>query len=175
MRTSAPCATPPPQQEPGWPARGLCGILRSVTRRRLYSSDYSKEARERLGAAVEATRRDMGYETRKQFALASKISTRSIEKIELAEPGVGPLVFDRLQRFFPTWTTETIRQILDGTAPPPKPMDVAFPTAIDQLLESTPNAAAVLEKLLRLYQASQKQGLTGDHLMAQVKKALNPH
>lgn len=151
-----------------------------MTRRGLYSSDFSDEARERLGDAVETTRRALGFETRKQFKVASGIGVRSIEKIELGEKGVGPRIFDRLQRALPGWTTETIRQILDGGPVPPLPakpraqLDIQWHTkdAISELLVSNPDAAAVLEELARMRHDFRKAGLTGDHLLAVAEDAL---
>lgn len=151
-----------------------------VTRRGLHSSDYSAEARARLAEAVEAARRALGCETRKQFVAESGIRMRSLEKIEAGEEGVGPRIFDRLHRALPGWNAGTVREILEG-GPIPEPverplfrLDIQWHTRdeITTLLASNPEAATVLEKLLGWHQEFRKAGLTGDDLIAVSKEAL---
>jgi hypothetical protein len=151
-----------------------------VTRRGLHSSDYSDEARARLGEAVEAARRALGCETRNQFVAESGVKLRSLEKIEAGEGGVGPRVFDRLHRALPGWNAGTVREILEG-GPIPEPVDKPLfrldiqyhaRDEISTLLASSPEAAVVLDKLLGWHQDFKKAGLSGDDLLAVSQDAL---
>lgn len=151
-----------------------------MTRRGLYSSDYDDDARERLGAVVEQTRRALGYDKRHQFKAASGIGVRSIEKIERGERGVGPDVFGRLQRALPGWGPDTVKQILDGGPTPPTPtkpparLDIRWHTRdkITELLTSNADAATALRQLATWHQQFKDAGLSGDDLLAVSEEAL---
>ncbi|MCT2584865.1 hypothetical protein [Actinophytocola gossypii] len=151
-----------------------------MTRRGLHSSDYSDQARARLGEAVEAARRALGCETRAQFVAESEIKLRSLEKIEAGDKGVGPRVLDRLHRALPGWNAGTVREILEG-GPIPEPverplfrLDVQWHTQdeISALLASNEHAADVLERLLHWHREFAKKGLNGDDLLAVAGEAL---
>lgn len=104
--------------------RGLvfCTNLRhsaSVNSSRLRTSDYSDEARIRLGNAVVAGREAIDFKFRPAFAKFAKVSLRSLADLEQGKPGVGETNLRAVARALPNWTKDTPRVILeDGPIPP---------------------------------------------------------
>lgn len=97
--------------------------------RQLRTKDYPEPARIRLGEAVAKAREATGHKYRTTFARAAGIkSVRSLEMLELGDPGVGQSVLFAVGRYLPNWTEDTPRVILEGgPIPPPAPMPPAAP------------------------------------------------
>lgn len=85
---------------------------------RLRTADYPPAARRRLGDAVIAARKTLGYDEPARFAKLAGVSPRALWSVENAEPTVGEKVLDKIARAIPGWSTETPRRILDGARPP---------------------------------------------------------
>lgn len=85
------------------------------------TSDYTDDARERLGAAVADARTMAGFRSRSDLAREADISLRSLDKVELGKPGVGRRVLLSIARVLPGWDVDTPRSILEG-APVPEPI-----------------------------------------------------
>lgn len=87
-----------------------------MARRRLSTSDYDQVARTALGGAVFAAREAAGYRSRSALATAAGVSLRSIDKLELGEPGVGQRILLAVARILPNWDETTPQRILDEPA-----------------------------------------------------------
>lgn len=82
------------------------------------TSDYTDDARARLGAAVADARTMAGFKSRSDLAREADISLRSLDKVELGQPGVGRRVLLSIARVLPGWDADTPKAILEGTEPP---------------------------------------------------------
>lgn len=91
-----------------------------VARKQLRTSNYSQEARTRLGEAVEAARTAAGYRYRTEFCRAHNIkSLRSLELLEQGKTGVGQAFLFEVADALPGWARETPQVVLDGGPIPP--------------------------------------------------------
>lgn len=100
-----------------------------VARKQLRTSNYSQEARTRLGEAVEAARIAAGYRFRTDFCRAHGIKNlRGLELLEQGKTGVGQAFLYEVADALPNWTRETMRTVLEGgPIPPIKPPLVVEP------------------------------------------------
>jgi len=102
--------------------RASCTLVRygaCVAETRPHTRDYSPEARQRLGLAVQRAREAMGpHPYRPSFALLIGKSVRSLVKLEQGDP-VGPTVYEAAADHLPGWTRDTPKAILEGGEPPP--------------------------------------------------------
>lgn len=93
-----------------------------MARKQLRTSNYSPEARTRLGEAVEAARMAAGYRYRTEFCRAHHIKNlRGLELLEQGKTGVGQAFLFEVADSLPGWTRETPQIILEGGAAPPPP------------------------------------------------------
>lgn len=93
------------------------GACVAVTRP--HTRDYSPEARQRLGLAVQRAREAMGpHPYRPSFANLIGKSVRSLVKLEAGDP-VGPTVYEAAADHLPGWTRDTPKAILEGGEAPP--------------------------------------------------------
>lgn len=99
-----------------------CTLVRygaCVAETRPHTRDYSPEARQRLGLAVQRAREAMGpHPYRPSFATLIGKSVRSLVKLEQGDP-VGPTVYEAAADHLPGWTRDTPKAILEGGDPPP--------------------------------------------------------
>ena len=91
-----------------------------VAETRPHTREYSPEARQRLGIAVQRARETAGHTYRPSFATLIGKSVRSLVKLEQGEP-VGPTVYEAAADHIPGWTRDTPKSILDGD-PAPAPV-----------------------------------------------------
>jgi hypothetical protein len=104
-----------------------------VPREQLRTANYSDDARERLGKAVEAARVTAGFPSRREFAAASPgVSKRSLDALETGEPVVGQKVLravgTSLGRYVKGWDADMPERILEGAkAPRPVAVDIVWP------------------------------------------------
>lgn len=96
---------------------------------RPHTKDYSPEARERLGLAVQRAREAAGHTFRPSFADKTGVGITSLVKLERGKP-VGPYVYEGAARHLPNWTEDTPRDILEG-GPAPAVADVRAEPAPD--------------------------------------------
>lgn len=95
-----------------------------VSRKQLRTADYGPEQRARLADAVVKARTAAGYQYRTDLVEAAKkagekLSVRSLQAVELGDPGVGQVVLFTIARLLPNWTEDTPRAILEGGPIPP--------------------------------------------------------
>lgn len=92
-----------------------------VTEARPNTKIFDRDARERLGLAVQRAREGAGWPYRPGFVKGLRgVSVSSLLKLEKGEP-VGPTVYEAVARKLPGWTEETPRIILEGgDIPPPQ-------------------------------------------------------
>lgn len=89
-----------------------------VAETRPHTRDYTPEARQRLGLAVQRAREAMGpHPYRPSFATLIGKSVRSLVKLEQGDP-VGPTVYEAAADHLPGWTRDTPKAILEGGEPP---------------------------------------------------------
>jgi hypothetical protein len=96
----------------------------TVSRKQIRTADYTPEKRARLADAVAKARTAAGYQYRTDLvdaakAAGEKLSIRSLQAVELGDPGVGQSVLFAIARLLPNWTEDTPRAILEGDEPPP--------------------------------------------------------
>lgn len=118
-----------------------CGTMRdhyAVPTRKLSTTNFSPEARERLADAVAAARIADGHLYRTTFARAAGIrSLRSLELLEAGDPGVGQAILIKVAQALPNWTEDTPKTILEGGPIPPTFVEPPAPTDInEEMLES---------------------------------------
>lgn len=106
-----------------------------MPRRQLRTANYSAEARNRLGEAVERARIDAGYRYRTEFCRAHGIKNlRGLELLEQGLPGVGQAFLFEVARALPGWTEDTPRIILEGGPIPagePEPVDLRLVAVVE--------------------------------------------
>lgn len=125
----------------------LCETLRDpaqVPGKQLRTANFSPDDRIRLGEAVKKARRAAGFRSRRAFAEIAKVGKRSIDAVELFEPGVGEDVLEAIGRalghYFDDWNEDTPRAILEDEAEPSNtPCRDARQPAEQEVDEGDPN------------------------------------
>jgi hypothetical protein len=106
--------------------RALCddGLPNSADMgpRKRRTTQYSEEARKRLGDAVATARRAAGHRWRTGFLAEANIGRRSLDAVERGEPGIGATVLEEigraLGRHHAGWSEDTPWVILEGGPAP---------------------------------------------------------
>lgn len=135
-----------------------CTLVRygaPVAETRPHTRDYSPEARQRLGIAVQRAREAVGHPYRPSFAALIGRSVRSLVKLEQGEP-VGPTVYEAAADHLPGWTRDTPKAILEGAEAPtePEPQDLSELSAgRRRIVEMT--AEELVVRVLELAEVSQ--------------------
>jgi transcriptional regulator with XRE-family HTH domain len=117
------------------------------------TTDYSDDARTRLGVAVTRAREAAGWTRRQDLADRANVSKRSLAKLETGAPGVGRQVLEAVGRALPSWTEDTPRLILEGDNPPPttpmeqSPIDAGSPEPVAAHAQLSEEDKARLEVL----------------------------
>lgn len=88
-----------------------------VTGLRPHTKEYNRDARERLGLAVQRARERAGYPKRPAFSDVSGVGVTSLWKLETGRP-VGPSVYEAVARALPAWNEDTPKEVLEGADPP---------------------------------------------------------
>jgi hypothetical protein len=164
----------------------LCVSLRHpayVPGKQLRTANFDDDARVRLGDSVKAGRRAAGFRSRRAFADAAGIGKRSVDAVELYEPGVGEenleAIGRTLGRYLEDWSKDTPRAILeDGLEPTNVPRQddrevvQPQPAQAGKDSERYPDMEPALRSVIGLLR---KQGVPEEAIMRAVSKIVDEY